>query len=105
MWKSGCWMSGEERPGWTEPAVRWVGSEVGGFVHCVSKSEVALLFLPGRKGRVNQTQGTNRTIGWDSCGCVGHSLCIYIETLLSPKGLSDRYPSEGAVTPRGAPVC
>lgn len=49
-------------PGWTEPAVCWVGSEVGGFVHCVSKSEVALLFLPGRKGRVNQTQGTDRTI-------------------------------------------
>ena len=49
-------------PGWTEPAVCWVGSEVGGFVHCVSKSEVALLFLPGRKGRVNQTQGTDRMI-------------------------------------------
>ena len=30
---------------------------------------------------------------------------IYIETLLSPKGLSDQYPSEGAVTPRGAPIC
>lgn len=63
MWKFGCWMSGEECPWLDSASCVLGGGETGGFVGCVSKSEVPLLFLPRGKGSVNQTtQGTSRMI-------------------------------------------
>ena len=61
MWKFGCWMSGEECPWLDSASCVLGGGESGGSVGCVSKSEVSLLFLPGRTERVNHTtQGTSR---------------------------------------------
>lgn len=57
MWKFGSWVSGEEHPCLDSASCVLGGGEAGGFGGCVSKSEVALPFLPGRKGRVNQTSG------------------------------------------------